>query len=582
MSTLRRKGHGNALVAGPRRRAKRWAGVLLATGGLLSAMLTTSAASVFTAAPAHAAGPTALIDGDTTAPANGSTESEEQLQAEALGFTVTVVTGAQWDAMTAAQFRAYQLLIIADPRCVTGRDYLASAISNASVWGGAVLASGGQVAINGTDPSYHSGANEPVNAPKLINAEEAFAGANVGATGAYVSLGCSDAFTPIGTTIPLLDALTTQPPGTWKDDGLNGEGLCEDNVKIIAFSGPTAGLTDDELSNWSCSAHESFSSFPSDYVPLAIALDATNKNVCATVSGVQYCGGPYVLVRGAVTHTSNLTLTPATQSLTTGGSATITGTVKNNNVAEAGKTVTFTVISGPNLGATGTGTTNGSGQATFTYPDTGGVGTDTIQATFVDDSGATETSNQVTVTWAAGTTDTTAPSCALTGVISGPPKQIEITVQDTGSGLGSVVVTTSTNATTPVPAFTVGTTAPVVVTATKVDQSAGAEVALKVTDVAGNVTNCDPLLTTVARGDASVQTYTGIPRAESRVLITNGNPGLRTLTVTVNGTAFKVSLASGATRKLNVSSAMHAGKTNVIRFQGRGPKGSSADVVLHD
>ena len=67
----------------------------------------------------------------------------------------------------------------------------------------------------------------------------------------------------------------------------------------------------------------------------------------------------------------------------------------------------------------------------------------TIQATFVDDSGATETSNQVTVTWA-GSVDTTAPSCALTGVIAGPPKQIEITVQDTGSGLGSVVVTNST------------------------------------------------------------------------------------------------------------------------------------------
>ena len=89
--------------------------------------------------------------------------------------------------------------------------------------------------------------------------------------------------------------------------------------------------------------------------------------------------------------------------------------------------------------------------------------------------------------------ETTPPICLLTATIDGPPKQIQVTVQDTGSGLGSIVVDTSTNATTAVPPFTSGTTGPVVVTATKDIQTAGSHIALTVTDVAGNVRKCDPL-----------------------------------------------------------------------------------------
>jgi hypothetical protein len=42
--------------------------------------------------------------------------------------------------------------------------------------------------------------------------------------------------------------------------------------------------------------------------------------------------------------------------------------------------VTFRVVTGPNAGATGTANTGANGQATFTYTDNGGAGTDTIQA----------------------------------------------------------------------------------------------------------------------------------------------------------------------------------------------------------
>jgi len=89
--------------------------------------------------------------------------------------------------------------------------------------------------------------------------------------------------------------------------------------------------------------------------------------------------------------------------------------------------------------------------------------------------------------------DTTPPICLLTATFNGSPKSIQVTVQDLDSGLGTIVVTTSTNASTVFPPFTQGTTGPVVVTATKTNQSLSSHIALTVTDAAGNVRTCDPL-----------------------------------------------------------------------------------------
>ena len=86
---------------------------------------------------------------------------------------------------------------------------------------------------------------------------------------------------------------------------------------------------------------------------------------------------------------------------------------------------------------------------------------------------------------------TTSPTCWLSAAIAGPPAQIQITVQDTASGLASIVATAHGNASVSIPPFTVGTTSPVVVTATKIDQSKGSSVRLKATDVAGKSTVCE-------------------------------------------------------------------------------------------
>lgn len=89
--------------------------------------------------------------------------------------------------------------------------------------------------------------------------------------------------------------------------------------------------------------------------------------------------------------------------------------------------------------------------------------------------------------------ESTPPTVNVTGVIAGPPKQIQITAQDGGSGMQSIVVNTTTNAITVVPAFTAGTTSPVVVTSTKINQSASAIIGLTATDACGNGTIFDPL-----------------------------------------------------------------------------------------
>jgi hypothetical protein len=123
-----------------------------------------------------------------------------------------------------------------------------------------------------------------------------------------------------------------------------------------------------------------------------------------------------------------------------------------------------------------------------------------------------------------------------------------------------------------------------VVTATKVDQTRSASVTLDVTDVAGTTTRCDPVLTslTVTRGGPVSQTFSDIPQAEHFVTIQNGDPGLKRLEVTVNGTRFRLDdLRSGEERTLDIGSAMTAG-SNSVTLRAQGERSASAVVSIGD
>jgi hypothetical protein len=79
---------------------------------------------------------------------------------------------------------------------------------------------------------------------------------------------------------------------------------------------------------------------------------------------------------------SPLSTDPATNPVTNPpGTHTVTGiTLSSAGAPIPSVTITFQVTSGPNAGQTGTGVTGANGQATFTYTDNGGAGTDNIQA----------------------------------------------------------------------------------------------------------------------------------------------------------------------------------------------------------
>jgi hypothetical protein len=184
-------------------------------------------------------------------------------------------------------------------------------------------------------------------------------------------------------------------------------------------------------------------------------------------------------------------LSPSSVTLNVGDTQTAVATVQDalgNPVA--GRLVSFSVTAGPNVGRTGSGLTDATGKVTFQYVGTGGAGVDEISATFVDSLGKTHTSNTALRKWVIKA----APSCALTAVIAGPPKQLQITVQSQNAGIADILVTDSTNATVQVPVVPMGDTGPQIVVATKIDQTLGSHVALKITDINGAVTNCDPLV----------------------------------------------------------------------------------------
>ena len=94
-----------------------------------------------------------------------------------------------------------------------------------------------------------------------------------------------------------------------------------------------------------------------------------------------------------------LFLTPPFDINPTGTSHTVTATYEKAGVPQVGVTIEFEVIAGPNVGDSGSDDTDANGKATFIYTGDGGVGTDTIEATAVDQAGAPLVSATATKEW---------------------------------------------------------------------------------------------------------------------------------------------------------------------------------------
>ncbi len=215
---------------------------------------------------------------DTTV--TGGAASVEALQATLLGLTPVVVDAATWAATTGPEFASYQALILGDPNCGTNPVAMAAAEANRAVWSPVV--SGGNIIVIGTDPVFHSYLSGAVT---LINQGINYAAA-AATTGAYIGLSCYYYNATAGTPVPVLDNLGALT--------VVGQGGCPAASHIIAVHPALAGLTDADLSNWGCSAHEGFDSWPVDFLPLVISTNIPSSYVAPDGS----TGAPYIMARG--------------------------------------------------------------------------------------------------------------------------------------------------------------------------------------------------------------------------------------------------------------------------------------------
>jgi hypothetical protein len=183
-----------------------------------------------------------------------------------------------------------------------------------------------------------------------------------------------------------------------------------------------------------------------------------------------------------------------------------------------------------------------------------------------------------------GYVDTAAPVCTIQ-TYAGPPYRGVMTFQDPGSGIVSLTIVKNVNFSVAMPAFTAPSTAPLAVTATRIDPRKSAQLLVKAVDAFGNAFTCDPVVTTLTklRQDRGLQTFTDLPHAEHIVTIENDDPGLRGLDVVVNGVTFEVRrLQPREVRIIDVESAMRRGNRNVITLAPRGRKGESATITIAD
>lgn len=94
-----------------------------------------------------------------------------------------------------------------------------------------------------------------------------------------------------------------------------------------------------------------------------------------------------------------LTLSPGEAELEVGDTHEVTATLSDSEAEPVdGAEITFTVTDGPHEGETGTATTDGDGEASFSYEGSD-VGTDTVVASHLTDADEEVTSNEVTAEW---------------------------------------------------------------------------------------------------------------------------------------------------------------------------------------
>jgi len=215
---------------------------------------------------------------------------KEYDEAVALGYSTKLVTPAEWSALTTADFAKFKAIVVPDPRC-GDVDQVKFLDDSKAVWSPAIT---GNIILIGTDPSFHFSQGK---AKTLIDNSIKFAAAGTTPsgehqTGLYFALSCyyeSDATSKV-------EALSL-----FGDFTVRGQLSCYNKVHLVANSDAMDTLDDKSLSNWSCSVHEAFSSYPTSgkdgFQALAIAQDIDGEGSRTFGDGTK--GLPYIISRGA-------------------------------------------------------------------------------------------------------------------------------------------------------------------------------------------------------------------------------------------------------------------------------------------
>jgi hypothetical protein len=184
--------------------------------------------------------------------------------AQLAGYEIRVADEDRWASMTTEEFAAFDGVVIGDPNCggdYGGGDYLATVRETRDTWSPAIT---GQVILVAMDPIYHQRRDGAV-----VLTENAIDWAVGGdSTGMYFSLSCYYVDNRGGTRAKELAGL-----GEFEVRG-QGRGPfpnCPDDLRIsLTGVGHPAmdGLTNELLSNWGCSAHEAFDTYPAGWVKL--------------------------------------------------------------------------------------------------------------------------------------------------------------------------------------------------------------------------------------------------------------------------------------------------------------------------
>ena len=177
--------------------------------------------------------------------------------------------------------------------------------------------------------------------------------------------------------------------------------------------------------------------------------------------------------------------------------------------------------------------------------------------------------------------DTTPPTITLNKITAAPPEQVVLASHDTESGLKSVAVLECSNCTAVNGPFTPGTNLTVLTTATKTVPHETSVIKLQATDMAGNTTTFDPVDFEISEEGGERRKTVDISPEETKIILSNGTPGIHTIKVRVNGTELPaIHLENGASDTIDISKDIVQGIQNQVTLSARGHIHGTAWVVI--